>query len=78
MAQQRRRIKHEATLEERLAAEAQKFREAAEKQPLGSLERELLLRRVRQAETASHINKWVSSPGLRPPEALNNLPGDQE
>jgi hypothetical protein len=26
--------------------------------------RELLLRRARQAETASHINQWLSSPGV--------------
>jgi hypothetical protein len=46
----RRRIKHTATFEERLAEEAMKFKEAAEKQPAGSTARELLLRRARQAE----------------------------
>ena len=56
MAQQRRRVKHTATFEERLAEEAIKFKEAAENQPPGSTARELLLRRARQAETASHIN----------------------
>jgi hypothetical protein len=56
--QRRRRVKHEATFEERLAAEALKFRDAAERQPKGSHARELLLRRAQQAETASHINKW--------------------
>ena len=34
---ERRRIKHNATFEERLAEEAIKFKEAAEKQPLGSM-----------------------------------------
>jgi hypothetical protein len=53
---ERRRIKHNANFEERLAEEAIKFKEAAEKQPLGSMARELLLRRARQAETAAHIN----------------------
>jgi hypothetical protein len=53
---ERRRIKHNATFEERLAEEAIKFKEAAEKQPLGSMAREPLLRRARQAETAAHIN----------------------
>jgi hypothetical protein len=72
MAQQRRRVKHTATFEERLANEAIKFREAAEHQPPGSKARELLLRRARQAETASHINDWLNSPGLQPPKA----PGD--
>jgi len=75
---QRRRIKHNATFEERLAEEAIKFKEAAEKQPPGSTARELLLRRARQAETASHINHWLRSPGLRPPAALENLVSDQK
>ena len=74
----RRRIKHNATFEERLAEEAIKFKEAAEKQPPGSTARELLLRRARQAETASHINNWLRSPGLQPPKALENLVSDQE
>jgi hypothetical protein len=46
MAQQRKRVNHTATFEERLAEEAIKFKEAAEKQPLGSMARELLLRRA--------------------------------
>jgi hypothetical protein len=77
MAQERKRIKHKATFEQLLAEEAIKFKEAAEKQPPGSTARELLLRRARQAETASHINDWLSSPGLQPPKALKNLLGDQ-
>ena len=68
MAKQRKRIKRSATFEERLAEEAIKFKEAAEKQPPGSLARELLLRRVRQAETASRINEWLTSPGLTQPK----------
>ena len=78
MAKQRRRVKHIATFEERLAQEAIKFKEAADKQPIGSMARELLLRRVRQAETASHISQWLSSPGLQPPKALKNLLADQQ
>ena len=77
MAQERRRVKHEATFEERLAEEAIKFKAAAEEQPAGSTARELLLRRARQAETASHINNWLNSPGLQPP-ALGNLLSDQK
>ena len=68
MAQQRRRVKHTATFEERLAEEARKFREAADKEAPGSMARELLLRRVRQFETAIHLNEWVRSPGLQPPK----------
>jgi hypothetical protein len=59
----RLRIKHTETFEERLAKEAIRFREAADEQPAGSHARELLLRRARQAETASHINNWLRSPG---------------
>jgi hypothetical protein len=72
MTKQRRRITHIATFEERLAQEAAKFKEAADKQPFGSKAREQLLRRARQAETASHINQWLSSPGLQPPKELKN------
>jgi hypothetical protein len=78
MPQQRRRIKHEKTFQERLAEEAQRFKEAAEKLPSGSHARYLLLRRARQAETASHINEWLTSPGLQPPTALANLLTDQK
>jgi hypothetical protein len=74
----RRRIIHNATFEERLAEEATKFKEAAQKQPPGSTARELLLRRARQAETASHINNWLRSPSLQPPKALENLVSDQK
>ncbi|MEH2501444.1 hypothetical protein V1290_000255 [Bradyrhizobium sp. AZCC 1578] len=65
--------KHTVTFEELLAEEANKFKEAAEKQPAGSTARELLLRRARQAEKPSHINDWLRSPGLQPPKALENL-----
>ena len=64
--QKRRRVKPEKTFEERLAEEAQRFREAAARTPPGT-PRELLLKRVRQAETALHINDWLKSPGLQPP-----------
>ncbi|MCP3397747.1 MULTISPECIES: hypothetical protein [unclassified Bradyrhizobium] len=68
MAQTRKRVKHLTTFEERLAEEARRFKEAAEEQPPGSKARELLLRRARQAETASHMNDWLSSPGLAAPK----------
>jgi hypothetical protein len=69
MVQVRRRVKHTKTFEERLAEEAERFRQAAEEQPVGSTARELLLRRARQAEAASNLNNWLkSSPGLRSPK----------
>jgi hypothetical protein len=71
-------VKHTGTFEERLAQEAIKFKEAAAKQPNGSKAQELLLRRARQAEKASHINSWLSSPGLqRPTKELESLLADQ-
>jgi hypothetical protein len=64
----RPRVKHTLTFEELLTEEAKRFKEAAEREPPGSMSRELLLRRARQAETASHITDWLRSPGLRSPE----------
>jgi hypothetical protein len=48
-------IERKLTFKQRLAEEALRFKEAAEKERPGSMARELLLRRARQAETASHI-----------------------
>ena len=68
MGQIRKRVKHQATFKDRLAEEARVFKEAAEKELPGSKARELLSRRARQAEAASHMNDWLSSPGLRAPQ----------
>lgn len=62
-----RRMEKKLTFEQRLAEEAIRFREAAERERPGSTARELLLRRARQAETASHINDWLNSTGLASP-----------
>jgi hypothetical protein len=63
-----RRIEKKLTFQQRLAAEAMRFKEAAENERPGTMARELLLRRARQAETASHINEWLNSPGLTSPK----------
>jgi hypothetical protein len=73
----RNRVKHVKTFKERLADEASRFKEAAQKLPPGSHAQELLLRRARQAETASHVNEWLSSPGSQPPKALKDMLSDQ-
>ncbi|MET4487021.1 hypothetical protein [Bradyrhizobium sp. LA7.1] len=65
--QQRRRFKQTISLEARLAKEAKRLREEAKALPPG-LERDLILRKARQAETGSHISEWLASPGLRPPD----------
>jgi hypothetical protein len=62
----RRRFKQTTTLEQRLTEEVQHLREKASKLP-PCLERERLLRRARHVETASRINEWLTSPGLRSP-----------
>ena len=63
----RPRIMHKASFEERLALEVQRLKEQARALPPG-IDREMLLRRARQAETASHMNQWLSSPGLMSPK----------
>lgn len=62
----RRRFKQTQSLEARLAQGAQRLREQAKKLPHGP-EREILLRKARQAETGSHMSEWLRSPGLQPP-----------
>ena len=47
-------------------AKAKEVREQAEKLPPGP-EREAVLKKLRQANTASHIEEWANSPGLKPP-----------
>jgi hypothetical protein len=64
--QMRRRFKQIETLDKRLANEAQRLRKEAQATPPG-YERERLIRRARQAETAAHMNEWLSSSGLQAP-----------
>jgi hypothetical protein len=60
----RRRFKHTKTFEQRLAEEAERFRQAAEVLPQGTA-RELLMRRARQAEAAAQMNGLLRSPNLQ-------------
>lgn len=64
---QRRRFKHILSFPDRLAQEAERLRAEAEKLPRGH-ERDMLLRKVRQTETAAHVNEWLTSPGLAAPK----------
>lgn len=66
----RTRMKHQKTFQQLLFDEASRFAQAAGKLAPGTA-RELLLRRVRQAEAASKIHAWLNSPGLRPPTPLD-------
>ena len=45
---------------DRLKAEAAKLRPGPEQ--------DALIKRARLADTASHIDEWANSPGLRPPK----------
>jgi hypothetical protein len=64
---QRRRFKQTAPLDERLTEQALRLRQEAQGTPPG-VARDQLIRRARQAETASHMQEWLTSPGLRAPK----------
>lgn len=64
---QRRRFKQIQSLEERLSEQAKRLRAEAKWLPPGAA-RDQMIRKARQAETASHMNEWLTSPGLRPSE----------
>lgn len=59
--------KQKPTIEEKWHYQAQAYKQEAAKLPYGK-ERDELLRKARQLETASHMNEWLSSPGLSPPK----------
>lgn len=62
--QRRRSVPH--TFEERIAVEKAKLEAQVARLKRGP-QREALLEKIRQLETAIHMNEWLSSPGLRPP-----------
>jgi hypothetical protein len=62
-----RRIEQTTSLKERLSAFAKAARDQAAELPPG-VDREALLRRARQADTASHLDDWINSSGLQPPK----------
>ena len=55
------------TLEEKWREQSEALKAQAAKMPHGK-EREDLLRKARQLETASYVNEYLSSPELRPPK----------
>jgi hypothetical protein len=63
--QRRRSVPH--TFEENIAAEKAKL-EAQVAQLKPGPQRDGLLKKIRHLDTASHMNEWLTSPGLRPPE----------
>jgi hypothetical protein len=52
--------------DQQLTEQAERLREEAQSTPHGIV-REKLIRQARQAEAASHMREWISSPGLQPP-----------
>ena len=62
----RRRFKQTESLDQRLVGQAERLRNEARGTP-PSVARDKLIRQARQAETASHIPEWLSSPGLQSP-----------
>ena len=63
---QRHRSQQTVSLKDRLAAFAEQSREKAKL--LSGPEREELIKKARQADTASHIDDWANSPGLQAPK----------
>jgi hypothetical protein len=63
---QRRSFKENAPLSQRLTEQAERLRKEAQGTPPGVM-RDNHIRQARQAETASHMSEWLTSPGLQPP-----------
>ena len=55
------------SFEDQIAAEKAQLEAEVADLPQGP-KQDALLRKIRQLETASHMNEWLTSPGLRPPE----------
>jgi hypothetical protein len=63
--QRRQSIPH--TFEGNIAAEKVKLEAQVAKLNPGP-QKDALLRKIRQLDTAAHMSEWLSSPGLQPPE----------
>jgi hypothetical protein len=60
------------SLSERLVQDLEHLNRQLETLPPGP-ERNYVVRRIRQNETASHIDQWLTSPGLQTPRAIEDL-----
>ena len=63
---ERRRFKQDISLHDRLSAWAKTVRAQAAELPPGP-EREALLQKAGQADTALQLDQWANSSGLQPP-----------
>jgi hypothetical protein len=64
--QRRRSIPH--TFEDQIAAEKARLEAQIARLRPGP-QRDGLLKKISQLETASHMNEWLTSPGLQPPKS---------
>jgi hypothetical protein len=60
-------MQRKITIEDNWRYQSEVAKAEAQKLPYGK-ERDALVRKARQLETAAHINEWLSSPGLLPPK----------
>jgi hypothetical protein len=65
--QRRRSVPH--TFEENIAAQKARLEAQVARLKPGP-QKDALLIKIRQLDTAAHVSKWLSSPGLRPPEPI--------
>ena len=63
----RRRFRQETSLQDRIVEWAVALRKQADVMRPGP-ERDELLKKLRQAETAMHMEDWANSRGLQPPK----------
>ena len=64
MQRHRRSVPH--SFEDQIAAEKSRLEAQAADLPPGP-QKDALLKKIRQLETASHVNQGLTSPGLQPP-----------
>ena len=64
---ERTRVRQTLSFKDRLFLWAEKTREDANKLRPGP-QRDAMLEKARQADTAAHLDDWVNSPGLLPPK----------
>lgn len=65
MQRRRRSVPH--SFEEQIAAKKSSLEARAASLPQGP-QRDDLLKKIRQLETASHMSEWLTSPGLQRPK----------
>jgi hypothetical protein len=63
--QRRRRFKQQTSLQDRIAEWAASVRDQINGMSPGA-ERDELIKKLRQAETAMRLDNWANSPGLQP------------